>query len=68
MSKEFITKRKMMKIIFDKIREKKEEFEYYSRDNDSFYFENQSTYHAMDEVLRELLQELLAEMNENDIE
>jgi hypothetical protein len=68
MSKEFITKRKVAKIIFNKIQEKKEEFEYYSRDNDSFYFENQSAYHAMDEVLRELLQELLAEMNEDDIE
>lgn len=68
MSKEFITKRKVAKIIFNKIQEKKEEFEYYSRDNDSFYLENQSAYHAMDEVLRELLQELLAEMNEDDIE
>lgn len=64
MSECFITKRKVMRIILDKIQEKKEEFEYYSRDNDSFYFENQSAYHAMEEVLREVFQEII----EDDIE
>ena len=58
MSEEFISKQDVAKIILDKMQEKKEEFEYYSRDNDSFYLEHQGAYHAMDEVLRELLSEI----------
>ena len=58
MSEEFISKEKVAEIILNKMQEKKEEFEYYSRDNDSFYIEHQGTYHAIDEVLRELLSEI----------
>jgi hypothetical protein len=64
MSKDFISKEKVAQIILDKMQYMKDEFENYSRDNDSFYFENQSFYHAVDEILRELL----TEINEDDIE